>query len=122
MVWGGKPAARKPRGGWGGPVAPLGRACPPPVTRGGRFILPAMSVRSALVLHGPNLNLLGVRDPSVYGRATLAPLDRMIREHARRRGMRVDCRQSDVEGQLVDWLQAAHGDGCGSLGFNPCAV
>src|SRR3989442_5971643 len=107
---GGKAAARKPRGGSEGTVAPLGRACPPPVTRGRRVILPAMSVRSALVLHGPNLNLLGVREPSVYGRVTLAQLDRMIREHARRRGMRVECRQSNVEGQLVDWLQAAHGD------------
>src|SRR2546430_10813150 len=45
------------------------------------------SVRSALVLHGPNLNLLGVREPSVYGRVTLAQLDRKIREHARRRGI-----------------------------------
>jgi len=45
----------------------------------------------------------------------------MIREHARRRGMRVECRQSNVEGQLVDWLQAAHGDGFGGVVFNPGA-
>src|SRR5436189_6406045 len=80
-----------------------------------------MSVRTALVLHGPNLNLLGVREPSVYGRVTLAQLDRMIREHARRRGMRVECRQSNVEGQLVDWLQSAQGDGFGGVVFNPGA-
>src|SRR5216110_522684 len=80
-----------------------------------------MSVRTALVLHGPNLNLLGVREPSVYGRVTLAQLDRMIREHARRRGMRVECRQSNVEGQLVDWLQSAQGDGFGGVVLNPGA-
>src|SRR5438046_7401917 len=80
-----------------------------------------MSVRTALVLHGPNLNLLGVREPSVYGRVTLARLDRMIREHARRKGMRVECRQSNVEGQLIDWLQSAEGDGFGGVVFNPGA-
>jgi len=80
-----------------------------------------MSVRTALVLHGPNLNLLGAREPSVYGRVTLAQLDRMIREHGRRRGMRVECRQSNAEGQLVDWLQSAQGDGFGGVVFNPGA-
>src|SRR5947209_13977432 len=80
-----------------------------------------MSVRAALVLHGPNLNLLGSREPSVYGRVTLAQLDRLIREHARRRGMRVECRQSNVEGQLVDWLQSAEGAGVGGVVFNPGA-
>jgi len=80
-----------------------------------------MSVRAALVLHGPNLNLLGSREPSVYGRVTLAQLDRLIREHARRRGMRVECRQSNVEGQLVDWLQSAEGAGFGGVILNPGA-
>jgi 3-dehydroquinate dehydratase II len=80
-----------------------------------------MSLRAALVLHGPNLNLLGSREPSVYGRMTLAHLDRAIREHARHRGMRVECRQSNVEGQLIDWLQAAQGEGFGGVVFNPGA-
>jgi len=80
-----------------------------------------MSLRAALVLHGPNLNLLGSREPSVYGRMTLAQLDRTIREHARRKGMRVECRQSNVEGQLIDWLQSAEGDGFGGVVFNPGA-
>jgi len=80
-----------------------------------------MSVRAALVLHGPNLNLLGSREPSVYGRVTLAQLDRLIRDHARRRGMRVECRQSNVEGQLIDWLQSAEGAGFGGVVFNPGA-
>jgi 3-dehydroquinate dehydratase II len=74
-----------------------------------------------LVLHGPNLNLLGTREPGVYGRVTLAEIDRRLREHARRRGHSVDCRQSNHEGQLVDWLQAAHGAGFGGIVFNPGA-
>lgn len=81
----------------------------------------AMALRAALVLHGPNLNLLGTREPAVYGRVTLAGLDRLIREHARRRGMRVECRQSNHEGQLVDWLQGAAREGFGGVVFNPGA-
>ena len=60
---------------------------------------------AALVLHGVNLNLLGTRERAVYGRATLAAVDRLIKEHGRKRGVRVECRQSNHEGQLVDWLQ-----------------
>jgi 3-dehydroquinate dehydratase-2 len=60
-----------------------------------------------LVLHGPNLNLLGTREPAIYGRTTLAEVDRMIREHARALSVGVECRQSNWEGQLIDWLQAA---------------
>jgi len=80
-----------------------------------------MTVRAALVLHGPNLNLLGTREPAVYGRVTLAQLDRLIREHARRHGMRVECRQSNHEGQLVDWLQSAERERFGGVVFNPGA-
>src|SRR4030095_14542064 len=74
-----------------------------------------------LVLHGPNLNLLGTREPSVYGKVTLAEVDRMIREHARRRGGAGDCRQSSHEGQLVDWLQTAQREGFDGVIFNPGA-
>ena len=66
---------------------------------------------SALVLHGPNLNLLGTREPSVYGRVTLAEVDRLLRERGRKLGMRVESRQSNHEGQLIDWLQAARKEG-----------
>ena len=76
---------------------------------------------AALVLHGPNLNLLGSREPTVYGRTTLAQLDRLIKEHGRRRGVRVDCRQSNHEGQLVDWLQGARAEGFVGVVFNPGA-
>jgi 3-dehydroquinate dehydratase II len=74
-----------------------------------------------LVLHGPNLNLLGTREPGVYGKVTLVEVDRMLREHARRRGGSVECRQSNHEGQLVDWLQAAQREGFGGIVFNPGA-
>ena len=74
-----------------------------------------------LVLHGPNLNLLGTREPGVYGRLTLAQIDRMLRDHARRRGDSVECRQSNHEGQLIDWLQAAQREGFAGVVFNPGA-
>jgi 3-dehydroquinate dehydratase II len=80
-----------------------------------------MPARSILVLHGPNLNLLGTREPGVYGRATLREVDRLLGEHARRRGARVECRQSNVEGELIGWLQSAEGDGFVGVVFNPGA-
>jgi 3-dehydroquinate dehydratase-2 len=80
-----------------------------------------MRDRAALVLHGPNLNLLGTREPSVYGSLSLAEVDRIVRDHGRRRGVRVECRQSNGEGQLIDWLQAAAGDGFLGVVFNPGA-
>jgi 3-dehydroquinate dehydratase-2 len=74
-----------------------------------------------LVLHGPNLNLLGTREPGVYGRTTLAQVDAMLRDHARRRGHTVECRQTNHEGQLLDWLQAARREGFAGVVFNPGA-
>ncbi|HET7343924.1 MAG TPA: type II 3-dehydroquinate dehydratase [Methylomirabilota bacterium] len=78
-------------------------------------------MRAALVLHGPNLNLLGTREPAVYGRVSLGEVDRLVREHGRRRGVRVECRQSNLEGELITWLQRAAGDGFGGVVFNPGA-
>jgi 3-dehydroquinate dehydratase-2 len=76
---------------------------------------------AALVLHGPNLNLLGTREPGVYGSTSLSQVNRLLGEHARARGIRVECRQSNAEGQLIDWLQAAEGDGFAGVVFNPGA-
>src|SRR5438093_8714618 len=76
---------------------------------------------AALILHGVNLNLLGTREPAVYGRTSLAAVDRVIKEHARRRGVRVECRQSNHEGQLVDWLHGARAEGFAGVVFNPGA-
>jgi 3-dehydroquinate dehydratase-2 len=80
-----------------------------------------MTGPAALVLHGPNLNLLGLREPAIYGSLSLAELDRMIQAHARRHGMRVVCRQSNIEGQLIDWLQGAEHQGFTGVVLNPGA-
>ena len=62
-----------------------------------------------LVLHGPNLNLLGEREPDLYGELTLDELDRRVREHGLRLGIEVRSAQSNVEGELVTRLQEARG-------------
>jgi 3-dehydroquinate dehydratase-2 len=80
-----------------------------------------MKAAAALILHGPNLNLLGTREPAVYGPLSLADLNRTIEQHARRQGMRVECRQSNLEGQLIDWLQGAERQGFTGIVFNPGA-
>ena len=62
-----------------------------------------------LVLHGPNLNLLGTREPDVYGDLTLDEIDRRIAEHAQSLGLEAESRQSNLEGDLVTWIQEAAG-------------
>jgi 3-dehydroquinate dehydratase-2 len=59
------------------------------------------------VLHGPNLNLLGTREPEVYGRTTLAEIDAELAARAKQRGATVECFQSNIEGELVDRVQQA---------------
>lgn len=59
------------------------------------------------VLNGPNLNLLGVREPAVYGRESLADVQRRTEAHARKLGLGVDFRQTNAEGELVTWIQEA---------------
>ena len=62
-----------------------------------------------LVLHGPNLNLLGTRDPVVYGTTTLAEIDAELARRAASRNATVECHQSNHEGVLIDAIQAARG-------------
>ena len=62
-----------------------------------------------LVINGPNLNLLGLREPDIYGTETYATLCRRIREHAAQLGVEVDIFQSNHEGDLVDRIQEAYG-------------
>lgn len=64
---------------------------------------------SVLILNGPNLNLLGTRQPEVYGRETLADIEKACRDHAATLGMAVEFRQSNMEGDLVTWIQEAKG-------------
>jgi 3-dehydroquinate dehydratase-2 len=62
---------------------------------------------AVLVINGPNLNLLGLREPAVHGRQTLGDLEASCREAGAELGLEVDCRQSNHEGQIIDWIHAA---------------
>jgi len=66
-----------------------------------------------LVLNGPNLNLLGIREPHVYGSDTLDDVRRLAAERAAELGLEIDFRQSNSEGELVDWIQEARGSADG---------
>ena len=74
-----------------------------------------------LVLHGPNLNLLGSREPEVYGRATLAEIDADLQARARAAGHALESLQSNDEATLVDRVQAARADGTAWILLNPAA-
>lgn len=65
--------------------------------------------KKILVLHGPNLNLLGRRQPEIYGRLTLEQINQRIRELGRELGVEVETRQSNNEGELVSWVHDASG-------------
>lgn len=72
-----------------------------------------------VVLHGPNLNMLGVREPAVYGTTTLSGIDQAIRQRAEHLGVDVECRQSNHEGALIDWIQDAFAHKADGLVINP---
>lgn len=68
-----------------------------------------MAKRRFLVLNGPNLNLLGKREPEIYGHTTLADVEALVMDTARALGVAADFRQSNHEGELVTWIQEARG-------------
>ncbi|MCB9728754.1 MAG: type II 3-dehydroquinate dehydratase [Deltaproteobacteria bacterium] len=78
-----------------------------------------MSARRVVVLHGPNLNLLGRREPEIYGTTTLADIDRALADRARTLGATVECAQHNGEGALVDAIQATMGTDVFGLVINP---
>ena len=77
-----------------------------------------MSGATILILNGPNLNLLGVREPATYGRDTLADIEDACLERAAALGLEIEFRQSNHEGQLVDWIQEARENADGII-INP---
>ncbi len=77
-------------------------------------------MKTFLILNGPNLNFLGIREPDIYGRQTLADLKKLVRAHAKARGVRVKFYQTNSEGKLVDAVQKAWRKVDGMV-FNPAA-
>ena len=71
------------------------------------------------VLNGPNMNLLGTREPEKYGRATLADVEKLCRDTAARFGIDIIFLQSNIEGELVNWIQEASSKGAAGLAINP---
>ena len=74
-----------------------------------------------LVINGPNLNMLGIREPELYGRTTYDDLITMIEDHCEQKNIEVKCLQSNHEGDLVDFIQGAFFDGTDGIVINPGA-
>jgi 3-dehydroquinate dehydratase-2 len=78
--------------------------------------------KTIYVLNGPNLNLLGQRQPEIYGRDTLADVEKLCRTTAQRLGVEIVFRQSNHEGDIVDWINEAHAEKAAGLVINPAAL
>jgi len=75
--------------------------------------------KTIYVLNGPNLDLLGTREPKIYGRATLADVEKLCQTTARRHGLTVEFRQSNHEGEIIDWIHQARAEKAAGLVINP---
>ena len=75
--------------------------------------------KTIYILNGPNLNLLGARQPEIYGRATLADVEKLCRAAGDQHGVAVEFRQSNHEGQIIDWIQEARAQKAAGLIINP---
>jgi 3-dehydroquinate dehydratase-2 len=78
--------------------------------------------RALLVLHGPNLNLLGTREPEIYGRETLSDINTRLERTAQARGVRLQAFQSNHEGALIDRVHAAKSEQIDAIVINPGAL
>ena len=81
-----------------------------------------MAAKTIFILNGPNLNLLGMREPEIYGSETLDEIAGQIEDHAQTLGFAVDIRQSNHEGHLVDWLHEAAAEGAHAVIINAGAL
>jgi len=81
-------------------------------------MVPSSGLPLIAVLNGPNLNMLGLRQPEVYGRATLDDVEALCAETAERLGLAIDFRQTNAEGELISWVQECRGRAAGIL-INP---
>jgi 3-dehydroquinate dehydratase-2 len=77
-----------------------------------------MAANTVYVLNGPNLNLLGTREPEIYGSDTLDDIAGMLEDRARELGLEIDMRQSNHEGHLIDWLHEAQAEGAKAVLLN----
>jgi len=75
--------------------------------------------KTIYVLNGPNLNLLGTREPHIYGRSTLADVEKLCHTAAKRHGFALVFRQSNHEGQIIDWINEARAEKAAGLIINP---
>ena len=78
-------------------------------------------MKKLLILNGPNLNMLGIREPEHYGSESYADLVELCKDHAKKLGVSVECRQSNHEGDLVDYIQEAYFEGVNGIVINPAA-
>lgn len=79
---------------------------------------PAAAPATIYVLNGPNLNLLGIREPAIYGHDTLDDIAGMLEDRARDLNLKIDMRQSNHEGHIVDWLHEAQAEGAKAVILN----
>lgn len=82
---------------------------------------PRIMTSTIYVLNGPNLNLLGLREPEIYGSATLDDIAGMLEDRALELGFTIDMRQTNYEGMLVDWLHEAQAEGARAVLLNAAA-
>ena len=74
-----------------------------------------------MVINGPNLNMVGIREKNIYGKQSFHDMIEMIQEEGKKRGIETDCRQSNHEGDLVDWIQEAYFEKYDGIVINPGA-
>jgi 3-dehydroquinate dehydratase-2 len=92
-------------------------ATPSPVL-GGSAMCPTSILPLVVVLNGPNMNLLGLRQPAIYGAATLDDVEALCAETAEQLGLAIDFRQTNAEGELISWVQECH-DRAAGIVINP---